>query len=388
MTTRPWKYASFFALAFGFLAEPAWVQTKPQPPAAAKKPRIVGVEIKMSDKEHPLIPISQVRIPRDIIKKNGELHLGIEEARKAIKTLKDGDVLVFGVHSNPKGFMDGDKLVPWKEFWNYFRPGEKPPKLSNIVICGCMVHYPKKAMEDKIDPREIEPLRRYLYTESLFLPVEYYGWGHVTVAESILQGILDGVPLKDLESRKADKFHFINGPVIPPVAHAPGGLLGIQQKKESWYCTNRPNIGVQCTPAPQVKKGEAALPGLPQVLKSAAELQDQLKAMGINPASFNSFQDALLAAVRNAKSPADVPAFLRPPGLPTPDQGDPQAMRRWTAAAEASAAAWCVRVLSIGLSNKAGGPAVVRTSLKTSLNGRLNELKSLGSPVVQAVNSL
>jgi hypothetical protein len=407
MKTRRWKILLFAAAALSL--QPALLDARDidrqAAPAGGKKPRIVGVEIKMTDKEiikdakgvvtEKVREIKQVPIPHDIIEENGELHLGIENARAAIRSLKDGDVLVFGVHSSPKGFRDGDKFIPWKDFWTYFLPpGQKPPKLSNIIVCGCMVHYFKiEELKDNIDPGEIEPLRRFLNTESIFLPVEFYDFGHMPVVRNLIRGILDGIPLKDLEDRTKDeknqkRFHFVNGPIKPRFEHAAGGVVGVQQKKQSWYCTNRPNIGVQCSPAPQVRKGDPLKPGLGPAQKSAGDLLNQLKDLNIDPAPYKAFQDALLLSVRNIKSPGELPFFLRPAGMPIPSPNDAEAFGKWKEAAEATAAAWWLRVLSLGLSNRGSGAETVRSSLKNSLNGRLNELKPLGDAPLGAIRAI
>jgi hypothetical protein len=316
-----------------------------------------------------------VDMPEDVVAGVGELRKGNEEAGAAIKSLKDGDVLVINVHSNPNGFMDGDKFIRWKDFWEHYRPGERPPRLSRVLICGCMVYDPK-GIEMPIAPRGVVFLGRYLNADGVFVPQKYYGYEHNAEAEDIIRGLAENRSLQAWTSRKLDKFQFAADPsLLPGGGPAPGGVISVGQHKESRYCTNNPNVGVQSTPAPQVQKSAVVRPDASLCRITAYNLLDQMKKKGVDAGPFQAFQEALVASIRGVSTVEEarkIPQFLRPPYWDNLEAGD---LPRWKQAAEASALAWWTGLLQKGLSLKHSGPQDIDSFLRNSIKYRMQEGK-------------
>ena len=88
--------------------------------------------------------------------------------RKVLGQLRDGDVLVLSVHSNPNIFGLGKMKVPWSKFWATFGI-VRPPRLASVIIAGCMsveggdgyIHATQS---------DIERLRSIFNAKTLFAP--------------------------------------------------------------------------------------------------------------------------------------------------------------------------------------------------------------------------
>ena len=95
-----------------------------------------------------------------------------EKIREVLSELRDGDILVLSVHSNPSVFAIGDQAVNWGRFWKHFGI-ENPPKLAAVIIGGCMAREYKQVKETyyvHITEPEQNFIRRNLNTQVLFVP--------------------------------------------------------------------------------------------------------------------------------------------------------------------------------------------------------------------------
>lgn len=87
----------------------------------------------------------------------------------ALRQLRDGDILVLSVHSNPNVFGLGSmEPVPWSNFWAAFGV-DKPPRLASVIIAGCMSVETGKGFIHATKS-DIERLRSTFNTKTLFAP--------------------------------------------------------------------------------------------------------------------------------------------------------------------------------------------------------------------------
>ncbi len=88
--------------------------------------------------------------------------------RRALGQLRDGDVLVLSVHSNPNIFGLGKMRVPWSKFWATFGIA-RPPRLATVVIAGCMSVEGDDGYKHATQ-NDIEGLRSIFNAKTLFAP--------------------------------------------------------------------------------------------------------------------------------------------------------------------------------------------------------------------------
>jgi len=148
--------------------------------------------------------------------------------RKVLSQLRDGDILVLAVHSNPTIFAIGDVRktgkIKWDNFWSHFGI-EKPPKLAAVIIAGCMDSYyevDKKKYTVPITGPELDSMRRSLNTWTLFVPKTAIGPCDALVdADYCLRSILSGTNLSEIDlvpSPKGleDEWHLVTDPKLDP----------------------------------------------------------------------------------------------------------------------------------------------------------------------------
>lgn len=120
------------------------------------------------------------------------------EIAPVLRQLKDGDVLVLAMHSNPEKFGLGSEVVEWKDFWRTFGV-DKPPRLSAVIMGGCMVKYIGKDDVEPITEAQTTALRDIFKAEAVFTP---RGAVHKNVAindtNGLLGSLLGGKKLADL----------------------------------------------------------------------------------------------------------------------------------------------------------------------------------------------
>jgi hypothetical protein len=86
-----------------------------------------------------------------------------------LRQLRDGDVLVLSVHSNPNIFGLGTmKPIPWSNFWSTFQI-DRPPRLASVIIAGCMSIGSGKGYIHATQS-DIERLRSIFNAKTLFAP--------------------------------------------------------------------------------------------------------------------------------------------------------------------------------------------------------------------------
>ena len=87
----------------------------------------------------------------------------------ALRQLRDGDVLVLSVHSNPNVFgLGATEPISWSNFWSVFRI-DKPPRLASVIIAGCMSVETGKGFVHATQS-DIERLRSIFNAKTLFAP--------------------------------------------------------------------------------------------------------------------------------------------------------------------------------------------------------------------------
>lgn len=134
----------------------------------------------------------------------------------ALKQLKDGDILVLSVHSNPEMFGSGDNIVKWSDFWSSFGIS-KPPKLGIIIIGGCMLNEKKGASGEVVEipasEKQQEDIRAILNADALFAPT--------SAINPIVAGIDTSTLLKSIKNGKklcdinlGGKWNYISSPAV------------------------------------------------------------------------------------------------------------------------------------------------------------------------------
>lgn len=92
--------------------------------------------------------------------------------RDILLQLRDGDVLVLAVHSNPTVVAVGKETLKWAHFWDGFGV-QNPPKLAAVVIAGCMSQRDEEGGAERDVPatkEQVEAIRRSLGARALYLP--------------------------------------------------------------------------------------------------------------------------------------------------------------------------------------------------------------------------
>jgi len=142
--------------------------------------------------------------------------------REVLSQLRDGDILVLAVHSNPTIFAIGDVrdtgLIKWANFWKDFGI-EKPPKLAAVIIAGCMDSYYEHGKEECTIPitgPELDFIRRRLNAWVVFAPKTAIGpWDALVDAEYCLRSILSGTNLSEIDLEGLEgEWHLVTDPKL------------------------------------------------------------------------------------------------------------------------------------------------------------------------------
>jgi len=118
---------------------------------------------------------------------------------ETLRKLKDGDILVLAMHSNPNVFAIGKTTHPWSEFWSRFGI-QNPPRLAAAILGGCMFD---ETDDEKILPItdvQVRALRATFNSEIIYTPrgaIQFY----VALNDSngILTSLLADKKLKDFD---------------------------------------------------------------------------------------------------------------------------------------------------------------------------------------------
>jgi hypothetical protein len=123
----------------------------------------------------------------------------IETIGASLRKLKDGDILVLAMHSNPKVFAIGDKVHPWATFWSTFGI-QNPPRLAAAILGGCMF---EEGDDNKIRPitgAQVRTLRAIFNAEIIYTPrgaIQFYVALNDT--NGLLGSLLADKKLKDID---------------------------------------------------------------------------------------------------------------------------------------------------------------------------------------------
>jgi len=152
-----------------------------------------------------------------------------EKVREVLSQLRDGDILVLAIHSNPSVLVIGGRkvvrdgktkiedweAVQWGRFWQDFGI-KKPPKLAAVIIGGCMSRYYKagdKEYATPINELELDFIRKHLNAWALFVPR-----GSILAPVAInntnfyLQSMLKGEKLSKIDTE--GKWHLLTDPKL------------------------------------------------------------------------------------------------------------------------------------------------------------------------------
>lgn len=142
------------------------------------------------------------------------------EISKALKRLKDGDILVMSVHSNPSVFALGKEACHWGLFWDYFEI-KNPPRLAVVIIGGCMArsyeHEGETYYVHITDP-EVNFILRNFGTKAMFLPSATI---NPMVAINDITGILKQMMDEDKRLAKCSpgkRWRYVTAPGIDRIA--------------------------------------------------------------------------------------------------------------------------------------------------------------------------
>ncbi len=134
---------------------------------------------------------------------------------RALRQLKDGDILVLAVHSNPEVFGLGRNIVAWSDFWNSFGI-ERPPRLAAVIIGGCMTDEVGEGKDKRyvhVTENDLQAIRSAFNTKTLFAPgSEIMPSVAINDTNGILGSLLAGKKLADINLQK--RWHYIAGPGI------------------------------------------------------------------------------------------------------------------------------------------------------------------------------
>lgn len=137
----------------------------------------------------------------------------VEEIRQVLSQLRDGDILVLSLHSNPSDFGIGDQAVNWGRFWEHFGI-ENPPKLAAVIVGGCMAREYKQDEETHyvlINESEQNFIRRNLNAQVLFVPSgEILAAVAINDTNGLLRSILGGKRLSKINLQ--GRWHYVTAP--------------------------------------------------------------------------------------------------------------------------------------------------------------------------------
>ncbi len=142
------------------------------------------------------------------------------EIGDALKKLKDGDILVMSVHSNPSVFALGEEGCHWGLFWDHFGI-KNPPRLAAVIIGGCMArsykHEGKTYYVHITDP-EVNFILRNFGAKSMFLPSATI---NPMVAINDMTGILKQMMDEDKRLAKCSpgkRWRYVTAPGVDRIA--------------------------------------------------------------------------------------------------------------------------------------------------------------------------
>lgn len=134
---------------------------------------------------------------------------------KALRQLRDGDILVLAVHSNPEVFGLGKKLVLWQDFWKTFNIA-RPPRLASVIIGGCMTFEVKEKGESRythVEEGDLQVIRDVFNAKTIFSPKgEIMPAIAIDDTKNLLLALFSGKKLADIDLQR--KWHYVADPRI------------------------------------------------------------------------------------------------------------------------------------------------------------------------------
>ncbi|MCA8910812.1 MAG: hypothetical protein KDB82_03845 [Planctomycetes bacterium] len=152
-------------------------------------------------------------------------------------------------------------------------------------------------------------------------------------------------------------------PAAPEAQHRhlrPGGTIQVHRQQKSWYCTNRPKIGVGFQMPDWLRAKKLPLPGTKEFAEMEQRLLQALRDQGIDTSSLERFQRALMNRIGTMEQPGDLPGFLESLGLTEnrPSGLDQVELEIWRDGMKEKAQAWWIRLLA------SGDPGLIAEGLK------------------------
>ena len=122
------------------------------------------------------------------------------------------------------------------------------------------------------------------------------------------------------------------------------------KRQQSWYCTNRPHIGVKFQMPDWLRKKKLPRPGTKEFTELERKLLEALRAQGIDTSKLENFQGSLLRRIATMEQPGELPGFLESLGLvKTRPSGLSKAeLEVWRDQMRERAMAWWLRLLASG----------------------------------------
>jgi hypothetical protein len=134
---------------------------------------------------------------------------------RALRQLRDGDILVLAVHSNPEVFGLGKETVNWSDFWQTFNIS-RPPRLASVIIGGCMSFDFKENGESRyvhVDEGQLQAIRSIFNAKTIFAPRgEIKPSIAIDDTKNLLIALFSGKKLADINLQK--KWHYVADPRI------------------------------------------------------------------------------------------------------------------------------------------------------------------------------
>jgi hypothetical protein len=131
---------------------------------------------------------------------------------KALRQLRDGDILVLAVHSNPEILGVGNKKVKWPDFWKTFNIG-RPPRLATVIIGGCMSLEPDENRYVHVDEGQLQAIRSIFNAKTIFAPRgEIKPSIAIDDTKNLLIALFSGKKLSAINLQ--NKWHYVADPKI------------------------------------------------------------------------------------------------------------------------------------------------------------------------------
>ncbi len=142
--------------------------------ASAAEARVVAVEIFANDKDGNRK--DQATVPPELKDKipAADVYSGHDRGEEGIKSLADGDILIFNCHGSRYAFKDDDTKVKFQDFWHHFNRDGNPPRLKAVVWLGCMWDPTKPEGGPPLRPGEADRWRQVLNADYMFAPKSFY----------------------------------------------------------------------------------------------------------------------------------------------------------------------------------------------------------------------